>query len=84
MNKTQTPLIPSENLSTDGWGFVDGEIDTAVFNRGEDESESAEMSTRVVCIPECPHPSDVLDSDKLDLSYATSDTPLAGPHEDEQ
>lgn len=77
----------AESLSTDGWGFVDGEVDATMFDRseGEDEDESADISTHVVCIPECRHPSDVLDSDDfgVDFSHATPETPLAGPCEGE-
>jgi hypothetical protein len=72
----------TDGIDVDGWGYVDGAVDTAVF--GDDDGDSADISTRVVCIPECRHPGDVLDGDEVDvdLGHASPETPLAGPRED--
>lgn len=54
-----------------------------MFDSDEREDDSADISTRVICIPECRHPDDVLDTDDLgvDLGHAAPETPLAGPRE---
>lgn len=70
-------------LTTDGWGYIEGEI-TPEDIGANDDHDASEVRTRIVCVPECRHPSEVLDADELgvDLDRAAPNTPLAGPRDE--
>lgn len=77
----QGEWITVDSLTSEGWGYVEGEVERKTLGGNTDDDRIIELETKVVCVPECPHPSKVLDADELgiNLDHATPETPLAGP-----